>query len=227
MNNHKITPEKVTRPMQLLAAWLTGLVIVDGSFLLTAVQIQQRAWIAGVLVIAAILNVPLFLLCIYRLQTKFRPEMQEDSYYSRYLDKKYSVGVSSVESIDVEKRAEDMARNIVAEIGPTTAVSESRIQSILREGEVEELKWRIGEMRSLSELHLRPELWPKVVERWQWSQEFINDIRVLKAEGAIIMDDDDPKTCRLTDLGQKVAKLAEKENMLFNQRHPGRNGKNL
>lgn len=227
MSNHKITPEKVTRPMQLLAAWLTGLVIVDGAFLLAAVQIQQPGWAPAVLVIAAVLNVPLFLICIFLLQTKFRPEMQEDSYYSRYLEKKYSVAVSTVSSVDVDKRAEDLARDIVANIGSTVGADQSKIETILRDGEVEEIKRRIGWRRSLSELYLRPQLWPKIVERWQFAQEFIDDIHALKTEGAIIVDDDDPKTCRLTHLGQNVAKLAEKENMLFNQQHRERNGKNL
>lgn len=73
MSNHKISPEKVTRPIQLLAAWLTGLIIVDGAFLTAANQISSPIWAAGALVIAAIVNVPLFLISIFVLQTKYRP----------------------------------------------------------------------------------------------------------------------------------------------------------
>lgn len=40
----------------------------------------------AVLVIASVVNVPLFLICIFLLQTKFRPQMQEDLYYSKYLE---------------------------------------------------------------------------------------------------------------------------------------------
>lgn len=74
---HRIVPEKITRPIQLLAAWLTGLAIVDGAFLLAAANIPSPGWAAGALVVASIANVPLFLLSVFLLQTKFRPEMQE------------------------------------------------------------------------------------------------------------------------------------------------------
>jgi len=70
MRENKIVPEKVTRPIQLLAAWLTGLVIIDGSFLTVATQIANPIWASGALVIAAIVNVPLFLISIFLLQTK-------------------------------------------------------------------------------------------------------------------------------------------------------------
>src|SRR5690606_2377188 len=53
---------------------------------------------------AAIVNVPLFLIALFVLQTKFRPELQEDSYYSTYLNSKTNqlVSVSRVEVQDAE-----------------------------------------------------------------------------------------------------------------------------
>ncbi|MBB1477569.1 hypothetical protein [Shewanella sp. SG41-3] len=86
MSNQKISPEKITKPIQLLGAWLAGLIIVNGSFLGAAVSINTQGWAVEVLIIASVLNVPLFLICIFLLQTKYRPEMQEDSYYSKYLE---------------------------------------------------------------------------------------------------------------------------------------------
>jgi hypothetical protein len=83
--SQEIQPHKVTKPIQLLAAWLLGLVLVDGSFLTAARLIVTPLWAPGVLVVAAVASVPLFLACIFLLQTRFRPEMQEDSYYSQYL----------------------------------------------------------------------------------------------------------------------------------------------
>ncbi|CAH7272501.1 conserved hypothetical protein [Vibrio chagasii] len=88
MSNQKVDPHKVTKPIQLLAAWLVGLIMVNGGFLGTAVALGSLAWESSVLIIAAVLNVPLFLGAIFLLQTRFRPELQEDSFYSRYLDKK-------------------------------------------------------------------------------------------------------------------------------------------
>ncbi len=54
------------------------------------------------LVIASIINVPLFLMAIFLLQTKFRPELQEDSYYSKYLDGKSNKLISMPTNIEKE-----------------------------------------------------------------------------------------------------------------------------
>lgn len=85
MKQRQIRPERITKPIQLLAAWLVGLLTVDGIFLLAAAKIDFNSWQSGALVVAAILNVPLFIGALFLLQTKFRPELQEDSYYSTYL----------------------------------------------------------------------------------------------------------------------------------------------
>jgi len=82
----KIHPEKITKPFQLLPAWLVGLILVNGSLLATAIMLKDPAWVAPMLVIAAIVNVPIFLVAIFLLQTKFRPQMQEDTFYSKYLE---------------------------------------------------------------------------------------------------------------------------------------------
>ena len=46
------------------------------------------------LVGAAIVNVPIFLIAVFLLQTRFRPELQEDSYYSTYLSQKTNEPIS-------------------------------------------------------------------------------------------------------------------------------------
>ncbi|UTV26405.1 hypothetical protein [Photobacterium atrarenae] len=88
MKNNQVNPEKVTKPIQLLAAWLVGLILVNGSLLSSAVAIGTEHWTSSMLVVASVLNVPMFLGAIFMLQTKFRPELQEDSYYASYLDKR-------------------------------------------------------------------------------------------------------------------------------------------
>ena len=84
-NKRNIDPSKINKPIQLLGAWLAGLLLVNSGFLGAAIAIDSPVWIRGALVIASIINVPLFLFAIFLLQTKFRPEMQEDSYYHDYL----------------------------------------------------------------------------------------------------------------------------------------------
>ena len=101
MSTQKIEPNKVTKPIQLVAAWLVGLILVNGAFLGTAMGIGEPTWLKGTLVIASVINVPVFLGAIFLLQTKFRPQLQEDEYYSQYLDKSTSeyVSVSKDENI--------------------------------------------------------------------------------------------------------------------------------
>ena len=53
---------------------------------MTATSIESPEWVRATLVTASLINVPLFLLALFLLQTKFRPEMQEDSYYAMYLE---------------------------------------------------------------------------------------------------------------------------------------------
>jgi hypothetical protein len=88
MTEKPFEPSTVTKPIQLLAAWLIGLILINGSFLGAAAGISHPTWAAGFLVICAAANVPLFLVALFLLQTKFRPEMQEDTYYARYLERK-------------------------------------------------------------------------------------------------------------------------------------------
>jgi hypothetical protein len=61
-----------------------------------------------VLVIGAVLDVPIFLACLFMLQTKFRPEMQEDEFYWRYLEKRYSTETAKTELIEVAKPSDSM-----------------------------------------------------------------------------------------------------------------------
>ena len=77
---------KVTTPIQLLALWLVGLVAVSGCFLTAAAKITSPLWAVGALVVASILNVPIFLTYLFALQTNFRPPMQEDAFYAKYLE---------------------------------------------------------------------------------------------------------------------------------------------
>lgn len=102
MTEHQIAPSSVTKPIQLLAAWLVGLLALNASFLTAAATISHPEWAAGFLVVCAALNVPLFLVCLFLLQTKFRPEMQEDQFYARYLERRVSVETGQTEVIEVD-----------------------------------------------------------------------------------------------------------------------------
>lgn len=107
-SSHKIPVEKVTKPIQLLAAWLTGLILIDAAFLTAANNLSEPVWAKGLLITAAIINVPLFLASIFLLQTKFRPEMQEDLFYSKYLESKTGMLRQPVSSNQLTKLKEEL-----------------------------------------------------------------------------------------------------------------------
>ena len=85
----EIKPEKVTKPFQLLATWLAGLIILVSALLVASAQTYEVKWINCFYAISAISIIPIFLILIFLLQTKFRPQMQEDKYYSEWLANDY------------------------------------------------------------------------------------------------------------------------------------------
>lgn len=94
LNKQAISPEKINKPIQLLGAWLVGLFSVDSCFLFAASRMPEGSIESLALVSAAIINVPIFLVAVFLLQTRFRPELQEDSYYSTYLTQKTNEPIS-------------------------------------------------------------------------------------------------------------------------------------
>jgi hypothetical protein len=86
MQENNIKPEAITKPIQLLAVWLLGLVILVSGLLTAAKVLEHPSWLPVFLSISAVAIIPLFLFLIFLLQTKYRPEMQEDIYYAKYLN---------------------------------------------------------------------------------------------------------------------------------------------
>ncbi len=86
MAEPQIQPHRITKPIQLLAVWMSGLVILVGSFLTGARLLTSPNWISPFLAISAVAIVPLFLALLFLLQTRFRPQLQEDAYYAVYLE---------------------------------------------------------------------------------------------------------------------------------------------
>jgi hypothetical protein len=85
MENHKIEPHKITKPIQLMAVWFVALLLIDSELLTAATFIKEPSWIPPLLVISAICVIPLFLVGIFLIQTVFRKELQDDLYYSKWL----------------------------------------------------------------------------------------------------------------------------------------------
>lgn len=85
MTSPKIEPHKITRPIQLLAVWIAGLVLLVSAFLTAAANVNNPPWLPGLLGISAVLLVPLFVYLIFLMQTKFREQLQDDPYYAEWL----------------------------------------------------------------------------------------------------------------------------------------------
>ena len=86
MNGAELKPQKITKPIQLLAALLAGLVLVDGSFLGAAASLTSIPALQSALVYAAIFNVLLFVVLLFLLLTRFRAEMLEDPFYIQHAE---------------------------------------------------------------------------------------------------------------------------------------------
>lgn len=148
-DNYKIDPKNVTKPIQLLAAWLVGLIAVDGSFLLAAARMDVGSWQSGALTVAAIANVPVFLIALFMLQTKFRPEMQGDEYYSEYLNKK----TNEVITVNREEGIERQLAVIQSEIRPL--INRAVISEDAKEGRQKKLAigrlWKLALNRNMTD----------------------------------------------------------------------------
>jgi hypothetical protein len=118
MSEAKIQPSTITKPMQMLAAWLVGLLAIDSTFLLAATRMPSGSAEATALIWAAILNVPLFIVALFLLQTRFRPELQEDLYYSTYISQKtnetLAVTRKANQTVSVTDRVEKVEGVLVA-----------------------------------------------------------------------------------------------------------------
>ncbi|CAI8748227.1 T2SSG domain-containing protein [Pseudomonas sp. IT-P253] len=124
MADQKLEPHKITKPIQLLGAWLVGLVLTDSIFLTATLSLDAQSWERGALVIAAIINVPIFLGALFLLQTKFRAELQEDTFYHEYISKKSASVVRIDKDTVQDNRLSEIEKRIsqLAELkSPVTA----------------------------------------------------------------------------------------------------------
>jgi len=80
----KIIPEKITKPIQLLAVWLSALIIIEAAYIAAALTTNDPIWLSTLFAISAIAFVPIFLIFVFLLQTRFRVEIQEDPYFLEY-----------------------------------------------------------------------------------------------------------------------------------------------
>lgn len=125
MKDHGIKTHKITKPIQLMAVWFVALLLIDSAFLAAACKITIPAWISPTLVISAIVLVPIFLLCVFLMQTVFRKELQEDQFYSEWL-KRQEETFKNFEPENIEKIYLD---DYASEIGEIEVVENEELES--------------------------------------------------------------------------------------------------
>ncbi len=146
MAQHKIDPQNITSPIQLLAAWFVALILLDGAFLTAAGVVTAPSWLPTVLVFASIVNVPLFLGCMFLLQTRFRPEMQSDEHYIEYVKNKEKakdlslkvrdqLDATGLNLVDLV-RGNPITPSVVENIRPIVEELKNTVKSIQRDNEI-------------------------------------------------------------------------------------------
>lgn len=94
MSGAKLTAEKITSPMQLMAAWFSMLVLLVGVILTAATKITNPEWGAAFLIAFASLVIIIVIACVFTMLTIYRPHLQDGKEYAQWLKSKgqYSTG---------------------------------------------------------------------------------------------------------------------------------------
>ncbi|MEM9885060.1 MAG: hypothetical protein AAF849_04145 [Bacteroidota bacterium] len=165
MKNSNIKPETITKPIQLLAVWLVSLLLLETILLTAAKNLTDPVWISSLLAISAVAIIPLFLVLIFVLQTRFRPQMQEDSYYSKWLfnketnkyelENEYSEKETKMNEIkEIRDRTERQIEDTIREIDNSINNNEdSKNLNPVMQKSKEELE-NLAKQIKLNELHL-------------------------------------------------------------------------
>ncbi len=95
MAQPELNAEKITSPIQLMAAWFVMLILLSGVLLTAASQIEKPDWAAGYLVVFCSLVVIAVITCVTLMLTKFRPHLQDGKEYAEWLKDQntYSEGI--------------------------------------------------------------------------------------------------------------------------------------
>lgn len=94
MAGTQLSPEKITSPFQLMAAWFAMLVLLVSVLLTAANNVTHPEWAAGYLVIFTSIIVVVVIACVILMLTAFRPHLQDGKEYAEWLKDKntYSPG---------------------------------------------------------------------------------------------------------------------------------------
>lgn len=149
--------------------------------------------------------------------------MQEDSYYSDYLNSKQ--GGTSIKEVPkssdgIKKSIDELSERIARLADSDPANFNEKVKELISDEKVVELSYRHFNSRTLSELYLRPQEWRCLIDEWREDSAFKRDFDQLVSDDLIVIDGDDLSGAKLTELGVSVAKYCDNESMLFAQNKP-------
>ncbi len=208
-----IVPSNITKPMQFLAALLVGLFTVNVSFLAAANIIKSPEWIPALLVIASVSNVPLFIFTLFLLITVFRPQMQDDTYYSKYLLSKWES--EKLSPIKITSSIEQSIRKVIPNLQP----QQEQILQLLKEAEIDRLTEQFKGNRTLSEIFNNTNQWPDLVNQFEKDISFRFDLEKLVKYDLVSFTKNDIRKPELTDIGKRIAEKALEKGELFHQKY--------
>jgi hypothetical protein len=85
MRPPKLDAEKITHPIQLMAAWFVMLILLVALLLTAASRITSPLWIPAFLVISAIALSLVVMIAVFTMLTRFRPHLQDSKEYASWL----------------------------------------------------------------------------------------------------------------------------------------------
>jgi hypothetical protein len=85
MPGTNLSPEKITHPFQLMAAWFAMLILLVSALLAAAMKIERPSWAAGFLVISAVALSVVVIVAVFLMLTMFRPHLQDAKEYAIWL----------------------------------------------------------------------------------------------------------------------------------------------
>ncbi|MCG8528058.1 MAG: hypothetical protein MI748_16870 [Opitutales bacterium] len=95
MNQPQLKAERITSPIQLMAAWFVMLILLTTIMLTAAAQISQPEWGASFLIISSSITNLVIITFVILMLTRFRPNLQEGKEYAEWLKDQnaYSEGI--------------------------------------------------------------------------------------------------------------------------------------
>lgn len=159
MSGTKLTPEKITSPFQLMAAWFAMLVLLVTILLAAAAKITQPDWIPAYLVIFTSVLILVVVACVLLMLTRFRPHLQDGDLYANWLKDRdgYQINTKQVGAPSIQLvQAQQLPASIKREITKRVQEPVNLVASLADIDGASELKALLVKQGFPSEIYVAP-----------------------------------------------------------------------